>query len=132
MLRLPDVVYLHFRHQQNDPHDQDSLHHCRAAFHYFVTTQLFLKHRNDCQLQSQLLAHQYVVRVRRVRRRLAGAALEGLSEEEQLDLIVDGEHTSTCDTTEDIGTGTLEEGSDTFSSEDLARSIHGTIVLDGL
>jgi len=40
---------------------------------------------------------------------LARATLELLSEEEQLDLVVDGEHTSTGDTTEDVGTGTLEE-----------------------
>lgn len=34
---------------------------------------------------------------------------EGLAKEDQLDLVVDGEHTSTGDTTEDVSTGTLEE-----------------------
>ena len=40
---------------------------------------------------------------------LAGSTLEGFAEHEKLDLIVDGEHTSTGDTTEDISTGTLEK-----------------------
>jgi hypothetical protein len=65
-------------------------------------------------------------------RRLAGTALEGLSEEEKLDLVVDGQHTSTGDTTENVGTSTLEERLDTLSGDDLATSIEGTLVLDGL
>jgi len=40
---------------------------------------------------------------------LARATLEGLAEHEELGLVVDGKHTSTSDTTEDVGTGTLEE-----------------------
>jgi hypothetical protein len=88
--------------------------------------------QNDCQPQSQLHAHQDVVRGRRRGRRLAGTALEGFSEEEQLNLIVDGEHTGTGNTTENVGTSTLEEGSDTFSGEDLASGIERTIVFDGL
>jgi hypothetical protein len=47
-------------------------------------------------------------------------------------LIVDGQHTSTSDTTEDVGTSTLEEGSDTLLGNDLATSIEGRLVLDGL
>jgi len=38
-------------------------------------------------------------------------------------LIVDGEHTSTGDTTEDVGTSTLEERLDTLSGDDLVESI---------
>lgn len=65
-------------------------------------------------------------------KRLAGTTLEGLSEEEELELIVDGQHTSTGDTTEDVGTSTLEEGLDTLLGDDLAESIEGRGVLDGL
>ena len=65
-------------------------------------------------------------------RRLAGTALEGLSEEEKLDLVVDGEHTSTGDTTENVGTSTLEERANTLSGDDLASGIDGGLVLDGL
>ena len=39
---------------------------------------------------------------------LTRSTLEGLAEHEQLDLVVDRKYTSTSDTTEDIGTGTLE------------------------
>lgn len=63
---------------------------------------------------------------------LTGTTLELLAEHDELDLVVDGEHTSTGDTTEDVGTSTLEEGLDTFGSDDLAGSIEGTVVLDGL
>lgn len=63
---------------------------------------------------------------------LTGTALEGLSEEKDLELIVDGEHTSTGDTTENVGTSTLEERLDTLLGDDLAGSIQGTVVLDGL
>ena len=65
-------------------------------------------------------------------RRLAGAALEGLAEEDDLELIVDGQDTSTGDTTEDVGTGTLEERLDTLLGDNLAGGINGTLVLDGL
>jgi hypothetical protein len=58
--------------------------------------------------------------------------LEGLSEEEDLHLIVDGQDTSTGDTTENVGTSTLEERLDTLLGDDLASSIHGRLVLDGL
>jgi len=58
--------------------------------------------------------------------------LEGLAEHEELDLVVDGEHTSTGNTTEDVGTSTLEERLDTLLGDDLATGIHGRLVLDGL
>ncbi len=65
-------------------------------------------------------------------RRLAGTALEGLAEHEKLNLVIDGQNTSTGNTTEDVSTGTLEEGSDTLSSHDLGGGIEGALVLDGL
>lgn len=63
---------------------------------------------------------------------LAGSTLEGLSEEEELELIVDGQHTSTGDTTENVGTSTLEQGLDTLLGDDLLEGIEGRVVLDGL
>jgi hypothetical protein len=47
-------------------------------------------------------------------------------------LIVDGQHTSTGDTTENVGTSTLEERLDTLLGNDLTGSIHGRLVFDGL
>jgi hypothetical protein len=64
--------------------------------------------------------------------RLARATLEGLAEEEQLDLVVDGQHTGTSDTTEDVGTSTLEERADTLLGDDLLGGVDGGLVLDGL
>lgn len=58
--------------------------------------------------------------------------LELLAEKEHLGLVVDGQDTSTGNTTEDVSTGTLEEGLDTLLGDDLAGSIHGGGVLDGL
>ena len=63
---------------------------------------------------------------------LAGAALEGLSEHEELGLIVDREHTGTGNTTENVGTSALEQRSHTFSCDDLATGIHRRFVLHGL
>lgn len=63
---------------------------------------------------------------------LSGATLELLAEEDKLNLVVDGQDTGTCNTTENVGTGTLEERADTFSSNDLAERIEGGLVLDGL
>lgn len=63
---------------------------------------------------------------------LTGTALEGLAEEDDLELIVDRQDTSTGDTTEDVGTSTLEERLDTLLGDDLAGSIESTVVLDGL
>jgi len=65
-------------------------------------------------------------------RRLARAALEGLSEEENLELIIDGQDTSSGHTTENVGTGTLEEGHNTFLLDDLGACIERALVLDGL
>ena len=65
-------------------------------------------------------------------RRLTRSTLELLAEHDELNLVVDGEHTSTGNTTKDVGTGTLEERSDTLSSDDLATGIERRRVLDGL
>jgi hypothetical protein len=58
--------------------------------------------------------------------------LEGLSEDEELGLVVNGQHTGTGNTTENVGTSTLEERLDTLSGDDLATGIEGRLVLDGL
>ncbi len=63
---------------------------------------------------------------------LAGTTLEGLAEHEDLELIIDGEHTGTGDTTEDVGTSTLEQGLDTLLGNNLLEGIDGALVLDGL
>jgi len=65
-------------------------------------------------------------------RRLTRSTLVGLAEHEELGLVVDGEHTSTGNTTEDVSTGTLEERLDTLSGDDLPGSIESTIVFDSL
>ena len=62
----------------------------------------------------------------------ASHLFELLAEEDKLDLVVDGQDTSTGDTTEDVGTGTLEQGLGTLLGDDLAGSIQGGLVLDGL
>ena len=63
---------------------------------------------------------------------LTRSSLESLAKHEQLSLIVDRKHTSTSDTSEDIGTSTLEQGSNSLSSNNLATGIEGGFVLDGL
>lgn len=65
-------------------------------------------------------------------RRLTRSTLELLAEHEELGLVVDGEHTGTGNTTENVGTSTLEKGLDALSGDDLAGSIEGVLVLDGL
>jgi hypothetical protein len=65
-------------------------------------------------------------------RRLTRSTLELLAEHDELGLVVDGEHTGTGNTTENVGTSTLEERLDTLGGNDLAGGIHGTLVLDGL
>jgi hypothetical protein len=72
-----------------------------------------------------------IVRTSRTRR-LAGATLELLSEENELHLIVDGQDTGTGDTTENVGTSSLEERAGTLNSDDLTEGIEGRLVLDGL
>ena len=65
-------------------------------------------------------------------RRLTRSTLELLAEHDELGLVVDGQDTGTGNTTENVGTSTLEERADTLSGDDLAGGIHGTLVLDGL
>ena len=62
----------------------------------------------------------------------ASRLLEGLSEDEELGLVVDRQDTSTGHTTEDVGTSTLEERLDTLLGDDLPAGIDGRLVLDGL
>lgn len=57
---------------------------------------------------------------------------EGLAEEDDLELVIDREHTSTGDTTEDVSTSTLEEGLDALLGDDLLGGVEGALVLDGL
>lgn len=64
--------------------------------------------------------------------RLTRSTLELLSEEEELHLIVDGQDTGTCNTTENVGTSTLEERLDTLLGDNLAGGIERRVVLDGL
>jgi hypothetical protein len=49
-----------------------------------------------------------------------------------LDLIVDGQNTSSGNTTKDVGSGSLEERLDTFSCNNLVESIERRAILDGL
>jgi len=63
---------------------------------------------------------------------LTRATRELLAEDKNLELIVDGEDTSTGNTTEDVGTGTLEERLDTLLGDNLPEGIEGGLVLDGL
>ena len=65
-------------------------------------------------------------------RRLTGSTLVLLAEDDELGLVVDGQDTGTGNTTEDVGTSTLEEGLDTLAGDDLATSVDGRLVLDGL
>lgn len=69
---------------------------------------------------------------KKCQRHLARATLEGLAEEQDLELVVDGQDTSTGNTTENVGTGTLEERLDTLLGDDLLASVEGRLVLDGL
>jgi len=63
---------------------------------------------------------------------LTRSTLEGLAEEDQLKLIVDRQDTGTGNTTEDVGTSTVEQRLDTVGGNDLAGSVEGGLVLDGL
>jgi hypothetical protein len=63
---------------------------------------------------------------------LTRSTLELLSEHDELDLIVDGQDTSSGDTTENVGTGTLEERLDTLGGDNLLEGIERRLVLDGL
>ena len=57
---------------------------------------------------------------------------EGFAEEEQLDLVVEREHTGSGNTTQDVGTGTLEERLDTLGLDDGVEGVERGSVLDGL
>lgn len=76
-------------------------------------------------------ANRGIVGLSRGARRLR-ATLEGLAEHEELDLVVDGQDTSAGNTTEDVGTSTLEEGLGALLGDDLGSSVEGRLVLDGL
>lgn len=58
--------------------------------------------------------------------------LELLAEQEELNLIVDREHTSTSHTTEDVSAGTLEERVRALGLGDLFGSIPRGLVFNGL
>ena len=47
-------------------------------------------------------------------------------------MVIDGQHTSTGDTTENVGTGTLEQRANTFGSDNLLEGIEGRLILDSL
>ena len=53
-----------------------------------------------------------------------------LAEHELLELVVQGQDTSTGNTTEDVGTGTLEERADTLLGNDLRAGVHHRLVVD--
>jgi hypothetical protein len=58
--------------------------------------------------------------------------LGGLAVQEELDQVIGGQGNSTASTTEDIGAGTLEESLEARLGDDLATSVDGRSVLDGL
>ena len=62
----------------------------------------------------------------------ASHLFELLSEHEELHLVVERQDTSTSDTTEDVGTSTLEERLDTLLGDNLGSGIDRGLVLDGL
>lgn len=63
---------------------------------------------------------------------LARSTLVGFAEEKELCLIVDRKHTSASYPTEDIRSSALEQGLNAFLGYNLAPSIQGRLVLDGL
>merc|ERR1719282_1218588 len=99
--------------------------HHRHADHRISATSAY------ASIFLQMNASRGIVWLSRGARRLR-ATLEGLAEHEELDLVVDGQDTSAGNTTEDVGTSTLEERLDTLLSDDLGSSVHGRLVLDGL
>lgn len=64
-------------------------------------------------------------------RRLSRATRVDLAEHELLELVVEREDTSTGDTSEDVGAGTLEERLDALLGNDLAGGVHHVLVVDG-
>jgi len=60
---------------------------------------------------------------------LAPTSRVNLAEHDLLELVVERQHTSTGNTTENVGASTLEEGFGTFLSNDLGTSVeHGLVV----
>lgn len=64
--------------------------------------------------------------------RLARATLVLLAEEDKLQLVVQSQHTSASNTTQDVGTSTLEERASTLLGNDLTSAVDRRLVLDGL
>ena len=62
---------------------------------------------------------------------LTRTSRELLSEQEELDLIVTGNGTSTGNSTENVGTSTLEQGLVSFLLQDFSSALQGRRVLDG-
>ena len=54
-----------------------------------------------------------------------------LAEHDLLELVVEGEHTSTSNTTEDVGTSTLEERLGTLLGNDLRAGVEHALVVSG-
>ncbi|KAH3658860.1 hypothetical protein OGATHE_006586 [Ogataea polymorpha] len=57
---------------------------------------------------------------------------ELLTEQDHLQLVVHGDNTSRGNTSQDVSTATLEQGSDTLSSNNLGESVESALVLNGL
>ena len=95
-------------------------------------TRVYRHHARPVTSYHILPPHRSIRVSESVERRLTRSTLVLLAEEDELGLVVDGEHTGTGNTTEDVGTSTLEERADTLSGDDLAGGIHGRLVLDGL
>ena len=105
-----------------------------SPLHISTVTDFSLCTASFCLDRAQQLAGHVVhlCRTRSFIERLARSTLEGLAEHEQLDLVIDGKHTGTGNTTENVGTSTLEQRSNTLCCNDLATGIQGRLVLDGL
>jgi len=58
--------------------------------------------------------------------------LELLTEEDNLQLVVHGDNTSTGNTSQDVSTATLEQGSNTLSGNNLLETVESTVVLNSL
>jgi len=63
--------------------------------------------------------------------RLSGTTSVDLAEHELLELVVHRQDTGTGNTTENVGTRTLEQGADTLLGNDLGSSIEHGLVVDG-
>ena len=74
-----------------------------------------------------LRSHQLTARMP-----LARTALELLAEHEELNLIVDGEHTRASNAAQNVGTRALEQRLDAFLGDDLSSCIKRGLVFDGL